>query len=241
MDTYDKAYQMLMSDFRYFAFRDILYWLNYEMVEGDILEFGVGAGASLLLFALFNAQYQKWPEWLGDKQKKPIPRRIVGFDSFEGLPTGEGHVRWHESVFKNNERLNHPFLAIGEAIKPEHIVKLFDVCGYEAPILEVGLFSDTVPKTIPAKYNKAALIHIDSDLYESCKTVLAHVEPLIQDGTVIMFDEWFAFKGNPNKGEARAFREFLEVNPHIQAIPYKQYSISSNAFILQKTNTTAGF
>ena len=106
------------------------------------------------------------------------------------------------------------------------------MCGYEPPILEVGLFADTIPKTIPEKYNKAALIHIDSDLYESCKTVLAHIEPLIQDGTVIMFDEWFAFKGNPNKGEARAFREFLEVNPHIQAIPYKQYSISSNAFIL---------
>lgn len=234
MEAYEKVYEMLAYDFRYFAFRDIIQWLNYEMVEGDILEFGVSTGVSLLLFALFHEECQKCPDWLGNREKQILKRRIVGFDSFEGLPAGEGHARWYKTVFKNNERHNHPFLKIGEAVKPEHVVKLFDICGFENPILEVGLFADTLPTVLPQKYNKAAIIHIDSDLYESCKTVLLHIEPLIQDGTIIMFDEWFAFKGDPNNGEARAFKEFLDTHPHIQAIPYKQYATSSYAFILRR-------
>lgn len=47
------------------------------------------------------------------------------------------------------------------------------------------------------------------DLYESAIPVFNFIEPLIQEGTVIYIDDYFAgFKGSPATGPARAFHEF---------------------------------
>ena len=57
---------------------------------------------------------------------------------------------------------------------------------------------------------------------------------VLSDGTMVCFDDWFMYKGNPNQGEQRAFREFLEAHPHWQAIPYQPYSVFCNSFILSR-------
>lgn len=231
----DKIRNMILTDKRFYAFRDIMSWINYERVEGDILEFGVGAGVSLLMFAYFHHELiSSAPHWLGDKNNQSYMRKIFGFDSFAGLPSGEGHMRWKSGMFGENYRHDHPFLKEGNKLKPEYIYQMFSIMGYESPELQVGLFDKTISKVIPSQISKAAIIHIDSDLYESCKTVLDSIEPILQQGTMIMFDEWFAFKGDPAQGESRAFREFLEQNTHLEAIEYKQYSHSCKSFIINE-------
>ena len=45
------------------------------------------------------------------------------------------------------------------------------------------------------------------------RSFLDGIAPILQEGTVLLFDEWFSYKGNPTKGEARAFFEFLEAHP----------------------------
>ena len=52
-----------------------------------------------------------------------------------------------------------------------------------------------------SKY-KARVILIDSDLYESAKQALDFMKPMIQRGTVIVFDDW------ASEGERQAFAEF---------------------------------
>ena len=46
--------------------------------------------------------------------------------------------------------------------------------------------------------------------------------------------EVLLISGNPNQGEARAFREFLDEHPSWQAIPYQTYSVFCNSFILHR-------
>ena len=59
---------------------------------------------------------------------------------------------------------------------------------------------------------KAAVIYIDCDLYTSTVHVLDFIQDFLQRGTIIVFDDWNCFFGDPNKGERKAFREFLAKN-----------------------------
>ena len=43
--------------------------------------------------------------------------------------------------------------------------------------------------------------------------MLKFARDFFQVGTSIVFDDWFCFYGDPDRGERRAFREFCEANP----------------------------
>jgi len=75
-----------------------------------------------------------------------------------------------------------------------------------------GWFDQTcTPATIEDhNIRKAAVIWVDCDLYSSAKSVLNFVTPLLQDGTVLVFDDWFNFRGSPRRGEQIAFAEWRE-------------------------------
>jgi hypothetical protein len=196
-------------------------FVNFEAVEGDILEFGVFGGISLALLARAHGF-----------DPKGMSRRIVGYDSFRGLPgSAESHARWKEGDCSSIHGW-HPILKPGLAVTEEVTRELFRRSELDEPELEVGLFQDTVPRTLPAKYKAAAVVHIDCDMYESTKIVLSGLAPILQEGTVLLFDEWFSYKGNPGKGEARAFFEFLDAHREWGAQAYQPYGPQSNSFIL---------
>ena len=69
-----------------------------------------------------------------------------------------------------------------------------------------GFFNKTLKKKYDIK--KLAVVYVDCDLYESAKDVLKFIEPYIQEGTLICFDDWNAYKGRPDRGEQKAFNEF---------------------------------
>lgn len=198
-------------------------FVNFEAVEGDFLEFGVFGGVSLALLA---DAYRCDP--------KGVDRRIVGFDSFGGLPTSEeSHDRWDAG---DCARMHgwHPFLDVGDPVSPDTTLELFRRCELPPPKLEHGLFEKTLPAAIPSKYAAAAVVHIDCDLYESTRVVLEGIAPILQEGTLVLFDEWFSHKGNPNRGESRAFGEFLEEHPEWGARHYRAYGSFSDSFILYR-------
>jgi O-methyltransferase len=223
----------LKYDARTAFFTNALQFINWERVEGDILEFGVSVGKS---FGLLGQLYRENLELWQYSDPACTGRRLGGFDTFSGLPGDDDqfHPRWKAGSFGTNYLYNHPFLGLNQPITPEAIRAIFTACGLAAPELEVGNFADVLPRVIPAKYAKAALVHIDSDLYSSAKEVLTAVEPILQDGTIVCFDDWFMYRGNPDQGEARAFREFLDEHPRWQAIPYQTYSVFCNSFILHR-------
>jgi len=130
---------------------------------------------------------------------------VVGFDTFEGLPAD-----WHTRIKKGS----------------------FDHAG-KAPLnlpanvrLVQGLFDDTLPDFVAQNKEPLRLLHIDSDLYESARSVFTHVKHLIVPGTVIVFDEYFNYLGW-QRGEFKAFQEVVrELKIDYEYIGYTRYSES---------------
>lgn len=212
-------------DIRSTFFKTAIRFIDYELVEGDIFEFGVYTGRSLALLSHFH-----------EKSKESIhtvdfKRKIIGFDSFEGLPDSDNHPRWKKNMFGTNHSY-HPICKKGEKVTSDIIMKLFESYNLPRPNIEIGCFSDTISKTIPFKYTKAALVHIDCDLYISTKSVLEGITPLLQEGTLLLFDDWFNFKGNKDKGEQKAFYEYFKNQNKWSYVEYQTYATFGKSFIV---------
>jgi len=188
--------------------------IRYGDIKGDYLEFGVWNGNSFSI-AYKTAQANKFKDM-----------KFYAFDSFEGLPETKGidigcafkkgDFSCSVDKFKSN-------------LKKEKVDlnKVFITKGWYDKVLT----SKTKEKL---GIKKAALIMIDSDLYSSAKSALDFIKDEVQDGTVIMFDDWFCFGGNPFCGERRAFSEWLEKNPDIIATEFYKFHTLGNSFILHK-------
>ncbi len=110
---------------------------------------------------------------------------VHGFDSFEGLPE-----TWRPGFERGRFRL-------GRLPKVRSNVRLIK-----------GWFDQTLPAFLAEHDQKAAFLHIDSDLYSSARTMLTLCRQRIQPGTVIVFDEFFNYPGWKD-GEHKAFNEFI--------------------------------
>jgi hypothetical protein len=110
---------------------------------------------------------------------------VYGFDSFEGLP--ERWTGWTMDAGTFG----------GEGVpQVEPNVRL-----------EIGWFDDTLPGFLDAHEGDVGLVHVDSDIYSSARTVLTQLAPRIRPGTIIVFNEYFNYP-NWREHEFRAFQEF---------------------------------
>jgi hypothetical protein len=125
-----------------------------------------------------------------------------------------------------------PVLAPGEPVSAGTTRELFERCGLQPPLLHEGRFDEVLPRVVPSEHPAIALLHVDCDLYESTRDVLNGAAPALQDGTLVLFDDWFHYRGRPDRGEARAFHEFLAAHPEWLAVHWRSYATFCNAFIL---------
>lgn len=132
----------------------------------------------------------------------------VGFDSFEGLPEIapiDQQAIWERGklAFDETEFINR---ATNSGI-PRH--RLHTVKGFYDQSLTESLKQRFLPR-------KAAVVYIDCDLYTSTVPVLEWIVDFLQTGTVIVFDDWFCFHGDPKKGEQLAWSEFRQRHPELK-------------------------
>ena len=113
-----------------------------------------------------------------------------GFDSFEGLPDTSEYP-FTKGMYRFEEEL------VMRKLPSLHNVELHKVWFSE---LKNGRF----------RFNIPSIVWVDCDLYESTKPVLNWILPELQEGTIICFDDWNCFRGNPYKGEQRAFFEWQD-------------------------------
>lgn len=211
-------------------FSDVAKFIVFNQIPGDYLEFGVYDGSGFA--RAYHYLCAQWKSYLSharqyehDWDESFFARmRFFAFDSFEGLP---GSTRRDTPVH---------FAKRGTyAASQENFVSNIQKKGVDISKVVVipGWFEVTLTEETKREYNlrQASVIFIDCDLYESTVSVLDFVTTLIQDGTVIIFDDFFRYKGHPDKGIRKAFKEWLARNPSISVTELTRCLANRIAFV----------
>jgi hypothetical protein len=138
------------------------------------------------------------------------PSVIYGFDSFEGLQ--EDWAGWTEA--------KGAFDLKGKPPRVEPNVRLV-----------TGRFEETLPGFLSGNPLAFSFVHIDCDTHEAAKTVLGLIGPRIQVGTVLVFDEYFGYRGW-RIGEYAAWQDFVREH----RVTYEYLAFSTQPVSLRVTS-----
>jgi len=122
-------------------------------------------------------------------------RHFFGFDSFEGLPEHWTGARYSPVNFDRR----------GKKPRVPANVSLLK-----------GWFDATLPAFLAREMGRIGFIHVDCDIYASTKTVLELTVPRLMPGALIVFDEFFNYKGY----ELHEYKAFFEVTERF-ALAYR--------------------
>ena len=212
--AYEKLYNLAVLNLPERAFSLLFSYVRDHGIRGDYLEFGVARGNSFV--KNYHISKTRGVKWL----------RYFAFDSFSGLPPFKG-VDTSFSLFKPGMYAysRKEFLGFVKS----HGVKEKDIVVIE------GYYKDSLRNHVKTEHHleKAAVILIDCDLYESAKQALNFCTSIIQDGTAIYFDDFAVFDGSSRLGERKAFAEWLKANKLV-AHPFPAALLRENCFLLEK-------
>lgn len=201
------------------AFRRCFEYLIGSRVSGDMLEFGTYKGYTARIIAKCMAVNQ-------------FQNRLFLFDSFEGFPEIDSPVDqkshdvqediWYEGIMALSPKV--------EKLIERALIKLIPP---QQLIITKGYFEETFEKIIP-QIKKPSLIHIDCDLYAATKYVLDKIieHDLLQDGAIMLFDDFNCNKAHPKMGERRALKEAFAAQEHFDYSPFFTYGWHGQAFFI---------
>jgi hypothetical protein len=151
---------------RFLNMKKILRKVKELDLKGDLVEFGTWQGQGLRLFDLASQ----------DK----IDKKLVGIDSFEGLP--ETSTIWKKGAFSNTsyEQVENRLIKSTQNFSGVNLIK--------------GWFNDpAVAKNLYDIVDDVAIVHLDADLGSSTLQALAILEPYFQkrkQPMYLLFDDW---------------------------------------------------
>jgi O-methyltransferase len=189
-------------------------WIKENNVQGAFCEFGCYSGESFMnLYFQCRALLRTCPIF-------------YLFDSFQGLPKQDAPdpaPRWKEGDY---------FYPYEDFLKRMDFFKI----PRDAYTAVPGFYDKTLTSSTRAllEIGPMALVHIDCDLYESTLDALAFITPNIQNGTVILFDDYYCWKGVPRRGECGALDYWISRNPRWGVVPWQAYSFNGKAFIVSE-------
>ena len=203
---------------KYYALKKIHYLSSIEGVEGDYLEFGVFTGSSFCHSIRCCKKLVKYNPDL-------IKTNFYGFDSFEGfgdLEENDKHPFYTDQNFKTSYDRVHKRVKSVQGVLNCKLVK--------------GFFNESLKKG-SAFYNikKSRIIFIDSDTYSSSRDAFNFLDNTIQEGTFIILDDFYSYKGSHDKGVALAFKEFID-KARIDVRHVLNYGMGGVAYIVSKKN-----
>ena len=144
------------------------------------------ADGQLLEFGVFNGRSIN--HFALTLKKRRDSRLIYGFDAFLGLSED-----WAGHFYKKLDRFDRK----GKPPKVEDNVRLV-----------VGWIDDTLPPFLAKNLGPIALLHIDTDTYSPCRTILTLCRDRLVPGSVILFDDLLCYPGW-EQGEFKALSEIL--------------------------------
>jgi Methyltransferase domain len=133
------------------------------------------------------AEFGVWNGYSINRIAQKTDHLMYGFDSFAGL-----REDWSGGEFaKGKFDLGGKLPVVAENVR---LVK--------------GWFDETLPQFLAEHSEPFAFIHIDCDTYEAASTILDLVATRILEGTVVVFDEYFGYRGW-RLGEFKAWQDFV--------------------------------
>jgi hypothetical protein len=156
-------------------------------IPGDVLEFGVYKGASIVRLLSFR-----------NLLENEFSRKVIGFDIFGKFP-GELKLNSDKDFVNRFEN------AGGPGISREELEMHLKNKGFSNFKLIEGDILKTIPEFLAANPSlKISLLHVDVDVYEPTKVILENFWNKIVKGGVLMFDDYGTVEG-----ETRAVDEFF--------------------------------
>lgn len=191
-------------------------FLADSKLSGVYLEFGVGKGRSAV-------------SALRAYTREQVCDRYILCDSFEGLPELSG-VDSDSRQFQKGDY----------AFSQESVEAFFQAYRVSAlaPVEFLkGWFGadtrDRIHKVLGG--DQLAVVHVDVDLYESCRWVLEAISDHLRPGVVMLFDDWNCFNASNRFGERRATHEWLVANPGFELNELTSYGWHGRAFVFDRS------
>lgn len=184
-----------------------------NIMKGDYFEFGCWGGRTFrMAFEHHKTHFEKRVHfWL--------------FDSFRGLPELSPIDR-------------HPKWKTGDMCTPiDEFIRMVDRAGIPKNSYTIipGYYDETLTDALAVEISsstKAGIVYIDCDLYESTRKALCFIYPFLQAGTIICFDDFYCFNGNPARGEQLAMKEFLQNYKNVEFVEYVNFGWHGKSFIV---------
>ncbi len=138
-------------------------------------------------FAGLVAEFGVWSGYSINRIARKTDQLVYGFDSFAGLREDWSGAEFAKGKFDLGGRL--------------------PVVGGNVRLIK-GWFDETLPRFLEEHGEAFAFIHVDCDTYQATRTILDLLESRILQGTVLVFDEYFGYRGW-RLGEFKAWQEFV--------------------------------
>lgn len=190
-----------------------------EKMEGAYYEFGVFEGTSLL--AAVKTQRRISARGMERFLGTPVARRFYGFDSFEG-------------GFKyGGNDITHPVFREG-AYESSYARCQRRLRRYPEATLVKGYFEHSLQGDALAgqAQEPCAVAFIDCDLQSSATQALTFLYPRLQPGSIVILDDAFAYKGDPQQGVFGAWNAFLATHPNVRVREFFTYGVSGRSYVV---------
>lgn len=180
-DYYNAAYSTrnTIDNTKYFT-----QYVLEQNIPGTLVECGVGGGAQL--GAMHHVAGQS--------------RWIYGFDSFEGIPLASVNDDVQPGIGPNpnipytnvNELLKSSGITVHSKGKVRNALNSWSNNNTDTIVLVEGWFQRTLLpyQTALRQLGGIALLRLDGDLYESTKVSLENLFPLLNNGGILIIDDW---------------------------------------------------
>lgn len=187
---------------------------NDNKIKGNYFEFGLFRGYTFLKAYEYS------------KELGIANIHYFGFDSFKGLPEITGvdidDGRFFEGQFSCSK---------------ENVEKNLNENGMDLNKMTLieGYYSDSLTEQLHQEHDfqKASVILLDCDLYSSTTDALNWLSRYLQNGTIILFDDWYTLGEDKELAQQKALKDFKNSNQAINFETLWDFSQTGKAFLVK--------
>ena len=171
----------MTSDMKIFSLIKAFEYVNKFKINGDFVECGVFTGGNIMILKKLIEQNN-------------LQRNIYAYDTFEGMtnPTSydikiDGTIASEKYLKKDN----------WSSCSLDKVKKNF--AEMKLGLNNINFIKGKVENTLKISKNlpkKIAILRLDTDFYESTKTELEYLYPLVVDGGVLIIDDYGSWLGS---------------------------------------------